>query len=119
IVLSSYSQSVNQIVKEIKGHSFKRDGILEVVEKKRNTPVQIGFDIINMPKARNLTDGYYPVRLRSGNGSSKPKRKSNVNKSKDNLREERDYYKQEFMKIKNSNSWKATKPFRKVGKLFK
>lgn len=71
--------------------------VKDIIEGKWEKPVKIGFEIkkVKSHKAGNLS-------------------KTTKERTKNN-----DYYKKEYYKIKNSRSWKLTKPIRVLGKFIK
>lgn len=123
IVIAGEKENIQKFEK----HLFNENPSLLIEEKIRNTPVKVGFEVINMKesgdekKVVNVNshdpnvDGYFPVKLDLGSKSKKTVNKSNKKESKT---KEIDY-KKEYEKLLNSTSWKITKPLRAIGKVLK
>lgn len=110
IVISGSISSVDKMREIIKAKSSRRAEVDNVVEKARTSPVKVGFSIIETK-----------IGSRSIKNNRKPKitpLKSKVEKT-GTFQKERDFYKNEYISMKNSRSWKLTKPVRKMSNLIK
>lgn len=113
-------QTFEEKLKEAKENLFT-EIIFE--KKERNSPIKVGFEVINMKDSNNDTikkndpnvDGYFPVRIPE---IKKQKAKKTKKSGKTPSKQIIDYEK-EYKKIINSTSWKITKPLRAIGRLFK
>lgn len=115
IVVSGEKSNIEKFRTIITTQSSKRATVLKVSEKDRNSPVKIGFEIINPELDNPIKDGYYPIRLKGiyqlGRYSKNKPRSRKNNKN--------DVYKRKLEQVQSSTSWKITKPIRLLGRIIK
>lgn len=126
IIASGSTDSIEKFRNKINNTVPSTNSIEKIIEKTRNSPVKIGFEII-IPKEleqspitsitnTQLPDGYHPVHLED---PKKKKKSTKRKKSSSSVSKERDLYKKKYEHVINSTSWKITKPLRKLGSLIK
>jgi|SRR5690625_4849819 len=118
VVVCGNKESVEKFRKIITTDNSKDSKVISVVEKSRKTPVPIGFEIKNVKRDKRVKDGYFPVRLMDPASKTNIKNKQSRRKKSTKRKSTTDYRK-EYYKLKESTSWRVTKPLRKIGKLLK
>lgn len=113
IVVTGQKDQVEKFRKLLKTTAPKEAQVLEVTEKERQSPVKVGFEIINKELDKPIKDGYYPVRLEGMSKIGRYAKKESKNTKKNNV------YKKELEKVLSSTSWKITKPLRVIRKILK
>lgn len=115
IVVAGEKAQVQKFRVTINNETSKEAVVQNVEEKKRTTPVQLGFEILNSHLDKKIEDGYYPVRLKgiSKLGQKKGRKKNKVKGKKINE------YEKKYNQVINSKSWKITKPIRLVTNIIK
>lgn len=115
IVVSGSKDSVDKFENLIRDNSSKRAKIEQIKKEDYNKPIKIGFEIIRSKE--KLKDGYYPVHLKD---EGKRRMKKSLKRSESStLRKERDFYKKRYEEMRNSTSWRVTKPLRVIGSVKK
>lgn len=112
VVVSGKTNAINQFRKVIKYSAPKGVIVERVIERSRKSPVKIGFQIITK-EPKNIT---------SLSKITKSKRKLTKKKNKSNkksIEQERNFYKEKYIEVKESTSWKITKPLRRIGSIKK
>lgn len=97
-VIAGNRDNITEFKRQLLVDTPSKIKIKDIIEGKWNKPVKVGFEI---KKVKN----------RKVDKVSKTLKRSINNNN--------DYYKKEYYKIKNSTSWKITKPLRVLGRLIK
>lgn len=105
VVISGNITAVNHFRTIINNSTSQKTTVNKVVENKWQFPVKVGFEIFKDTKSLKSN-----LKV-NNNEHKKDDSKRNQNKS--------DNYKEKYEKILNSNSWKLTKPLRKIGEIKK
>lgn len=99
-----------EIIKEKAPQGAVIDGI---VEKSRKSPVKVGFQIKDKPRSSNS------LTLSTLSGNQRKTQRKTTKAPLNNIKQERDFYKKKYLDIKESTSWKITKPIRKMARVKK
>lgn len=134
VVVSGPADSITKFREIIKKERPKNVSVGNVTEKSRTLPVKVGFEILeNLGKPRQKKDGipaeaweyrgegYHPVWVPeevTAKKNTKPKQGRQNSATASNAKES-DAYKKKYEQLRNSTSWKITKPVRAIGKFFK
>src|SRR5699024_12307689 len=118
IVVAGEELEVNKFRDIINTSASKKATIFKVEEKKRISPVKLGFEIVNVSLDQELEDGYFPVRLVGISKLSQQKVNKGGKKTNRKRIEKKDY-EEKYKELVMSKSWKVTKPLRTIAKLFK
>src|SRR5690625_538174 len=106
ISISGNEKSLKKFRDVLKSKS-STDLTIDYIEKEDKEPIKIGFEIIKDKKAKRQKRSLH--------------KKANKISSEENLPKSNDTvdYKKKYDQIKNSTSWKITKPIRKIKEIYK